>query len=102
MTPVCPVQAFKCYDSIRPRFIGTCFRHLSGSPVTRYQFTAVLKKALSCLGIDNYLYTSHCFRIGAATSYAMFGFSNEEISAFGRSKSQAFKTYIRISTTSFK
>ena len=56
---VCPVQAFKCYESVRPPFLGTYFRHLCGSPVTRYQFTTVLKKALSHIGVENSFYSSH-------------------------------------------
>ena len=63
---VCPVQAFKEYNIIRPKYLGTYFRHLSNLPVTRYQFTFVLKKALPFSGIDGSLYIAHLFKIGAA------------------------------------
>ena len=93
---VCPVQAVKAYLQLRPNFLGSFFRHLSGSPLTRYQFVAVLKSVLQAVGVDSTLYSSHSFRIGAATSASLAGISDEKIAQLGRWKSDSFKTYIRI------
>lgn len=94
----CPVKAFLAYSAIRPNFPGLFFRHLSGSNVSRYQFLAVLKKALSSAGVNSSLYKSHSFRIGAATSAALAGLSGDEVSFCGRWKSNSYKKYIRIPT----
>ena len=93
---VCPVQAVKAYLQLRPNFLWSFFRHLSGSPLTRYQFVAVLKSVLQAVGVDSTLYSSHSFRIGAATSASLAGISDEKIAQLGRWKSDSFKTYIRI------
>ena len=93
---VCPVVCFKKYLKNRPEFQGALFCHFDGSPLTRYQFSAHLKRSLSCLGIDVKGFKSHSFRIGAATSYAMEGMSDERIQVIGRWASQAYLNYIRL------
>ena len=96
----CPVRSFLAYDSRRPKYPGLYFKHFNGLPVTRYQFSAVLKKALNSAGVNCLLYKTHSFRIGAATSASLAGLPDEEISSFGRWKSNAFKNYIRIPSAS--
>ena len=93
---VCPVRNLHKFLGIRPRIEGPLFCHFGGNPLTRYQFTAVLKKALCTLGIPQVNYSSHSFRIGCATHASMQGFSEEEIQFMGRWKSKAYKRYIRI------
>ncbi|VDI60982.1 Hypothetical predicted protein [Mytilus galloprovincialis] len=44
-------------------------------------FPGVLKKSLNVLGLSQGKYSSHSFRIGAATSAAMNGLSDSEIQA---------------------
>ena len=95
---ICPVRALKQYNCIRPKFQGSFFRHVNGVPVTRYQFTKVLKTALSHCNMAPGRFTSHSFRIGAATSAALAGWSDSQISECGRWKSNAFRRYIRIPT----
>ncbi|VDI41058.1 ammonium transporter Rh [Mytilus galloprovincialis] len=46
-------------------------------------FPGVLKKSLNVLGLSQGKYSSHSFRIGAATSAAMNGLSDSEIQAMG-------------------
>lgn len=96
---VCPVTLMKAYLAIRPKVQGPLYRHFSGAVVTRYQFSSVLKKALKALGIDSNRFKSHSFRIGAATSAASKGFSEDGIKQLGRWESKAYKSYIRIPTT---
>ena len=91
----CPVMAMSKYLQIRPNGPGPLFCHYSGKILTRYQFSSVLSKTLSLIGIDGKLYKSHSFRIGAATTMAQQGCSEQAIQASGRWKSNAFKCYIR-------
>ena len=92
---ICPVQAMANFLQIRPQFMGPLFCHFGGKPLTRYQFSAVLDKAIIAIGLDNKYYKSHSFRIGAASAAADRGFSDDDIKMAGRWKSSAFKTYIR-------
>lgn len=92
----CPVMAVKQFQLVRPSLPGPFYCHFSGQPVSRYQFNAVLKKALSALGLAKTNIKSHSFRIGAATEAALAGLSDTEIKGLGRWQSNAFKGYIRI------
>ena len=87
--------ALQSYLSIRPQFGGTFLCHFNGSPVTAYQFNAILKKVLEFSGIQNKFYKSHSFRIGGATYLFGEGKSEDEIKSLGRWKSNAYKSYIR-------
>ena len=91
----CPVQAMRQYLGVRVPKEGPLFAHFSGQPITRYQFTAILTKALQLSGIDNVGFKSHSFRIGAATTLAQQGTPAEIIQAAGRWKSLAYRSYIR-------
>lgn len=93
----CPVRHMLLYLKMRKSL--NCiylFCHLNSLPVTRYQFAAVLKKSLNMLGLQNANYKCHSFRIGAATTASRNGLSDEKIQSYGRWKSCAFKSYIRI------
>lgn len=92
----CPVILLKQFLDIRPCKEGTLFCHFDGSDLTRYQFVSVLKKALSTINIDPDRFSSHSFRIGAATSLSMRGVPDDVIMKLGRWKSQAFRRYIRL------
>ncbi|CAC5398778.1 unnamed protein product [Mytilus coruscus] len=80
---VCAVFALRNYLKIRPNVAGQLFCHFDGTPITRYQFSGVLKTSLNILGLSQAKYSSHSFRIGAATSAAMNGLSDSEIQAMG-------------------
>ena len=99
---ICPVRLLQSYDKLKPHHMGSYFRHATGHPVTRYQFTCVLSKALNQAGINSNFYSSHSFRIGAATSAAMMGLEDEQIAKCGRWTSNIFKSYVRIPTNVFK
>ena len=72
------------------------FTHWNGSPLTAYQFSSVLNKALTFLQIDTATFKSHSFRIGAATQAHLDGISEENIKKLGRWKSNCFSKYIRL------
>ena len=70
---VCPVAAMKKLVDSRPKLSNKVFVHLDSSDLTRYQFQAVLKKAANFLGWQSESFSSHSFRIGAATTAAING-----------------------------
>ena len=92
---VCPVLALAEYSRKRPGTTGPFLIHNCGSPLTRYQFHAVLKKAASFLGWPIDKFASHSFRIGATTTAILNGASERQIKQLGRWKSAAWKSYCR-------
>ena len=93
---LCPVNATAQYLSISPAHDGSFLSHFDGSSVTRSQFAAVLSRALRFCGVYDARFTSHSFRIGAATSAAMAGIPENEIQRMGRWHSGVYRRYIRI------
>ena len=84
---VCPVSTLGSYLGFRPNFQGPLFCHFDGKSLSSYQYTAVLKKTLALLGHDTANYKSHSFRIGMATTVTLEGFTDDQIKAMGRWKS---------------
>jgi hypothetical protein len=93
---ICPFKLVNEYIKVRPLIQGPLFCHYDVSSLSRYQFVAVLKKALMRVNIPCNRFSSHSFRIGAATSLSMEGISDSEIMQLGRWRSYAYKGYIRI------
>ena len=91
----CPVRAITNFLQIRGSQPGPLFVHFNGGPLTRGQFSHILKKGIKVLGLPPAGFSPHSFRIGAATSAAMCGLSDDHIKALGRWKSTAFQLYIR-------
>lgn len=92
---ICPVLAISHYASLRPSGPGSFFIHSDGTPLSRFQFIAVLKKCLVFLNLGHIRFTSHSFRIGAATEAARLGLDNHLIKKIGRWESSRFNLYIR-------
>ncbi|XP_077311195.1 uncharacterized protein LOC143930594 [Lithobates pipiens] len=93
--PICPVQNNLNFIAFRPFFHGSFFIHNDLSPLTRYQFSSVLSSCLKTLGLSGFYFSSHSFRIGAATAANSMGFSSEEVQRLGRWDSVRYKSYIR-------
>ena len=92
---ICPVLSLSKYLNVRPKSLTPIlFCHQDSSPLTRYQFSSVLKKALSHLAIQG-RFTSHSFRIGAASTAARNGVPHDQIMQWGRWSSHAYMSYIR-------
>jgi len=94
---LCPVQAVEKFLAVRP-VVGDSAAflcHYDATPLSRYQLQAVLRKATAAIGLDPHQYTSHCFRIGAASTFSALGCSPEEIKLCGRWRSSAYRSYIR-------
>ena len=94
-TSICPVKSTKAFLAVRPKLDGPLLCHLNGKTLTRYQFSAVLKKALTCLSVNYGYYKAHSFRIGAATTASKLGHSVETIKQAGRWSSDAYRLYIK-------
>lgn len=92
---LCPVKAMAAFLAIRPSQGGPLFVHFGGDPLTTYQFGNILKKGIKSVGLDPLGFSSHSFRIGAATAAAIGGISMEVIKGMGRWKSEAVNSYIR-------
>ena len=91
----CPLDKIVAFLKVRPNITGPFFCHFDSSPLTRYQFTAILSKAVKMLKLSN-KYTSHSFRIGASTELALRGFSSDVIQKSGRWRSSCYRSFIRI------
>ena len=96
-SPICPVQAMLDYCKVRLFAPGPLFC-LRNRPVTVNQFNEQLRACLSFCSLDSSRFKSHSFRIGAACHAADLGYSDSQIRALGRWKSDAFKLYIRNET----
>ena len=81
---VCPVHAMKKYLPAHPSKTGPLFQTLSRGYLTRSTICKLLKETLKSSGIDTTRYSSHSFRIGAATTAAVAGISDRIINALGR------------------
>ena len=94
---ICPISNLQKYLAVRINTSSSVlFCHLDGSPLTRYQFSSVLKLALKFAGIKSTNFTSHSFRIGNATQCALQGIPSNKIQEMGRWNSPCFKRYIRM------
>ncbi len=92
-SPLCPVEAVLSYLSIRGGTSGQLFVRANGVTLTQTFFTECLRTLLSAAGIAG-RYSSHSFRIGAATSAALAGVPEHMIHTLGRWTSSAYLTYI--------
>ena len=92
---LCPVKAMLQYIECRTPWEGMLFRHFGGEPLSPQHFTSKLREGLRVLGLPALNFSAHSFRIGAATSAAMMGMTDDQIKSMGRWRSNAFKLYIR-------
>ena len=77
-------------------FQGLLFIFQDGTSVSSNYFNTVLKAAISLVHGSAQGYSSHSFRIGAATHCSMKGYSKDIISTMGRWHSNAVNKYIRV------
>ena len=86
--PYCPFLHLRQYLQLRPNISPHLFVLSNGRPVSRLLFVYILKRAVMLSGFDPKLYTSHSFRIGAAT-HGSTAASHSTI------RSNSFMKYIR-------
>jgi len=91
----CPVRNMQRYLAIRPHVLGPLFLHFNHDPLTIRQVSSIMKSGVKLLGLSPSEFSPHSLRIGAATSAALGGASEESIKLMGRWQSGAFRSYIR-------
>lgn len=79
---------------MRPNTAGPLFCHFDCSPLTRFQFNAVLQKALKFAGLSGEHIRAHSFRIVAASTAVSGGIPIDQVRCMGRWRSNAVATYI--------
>ena len=94
-SPFCPVTTLYQYCNIRENRPGPLSCHADQTPISVHQFNVALQQCLSYCGLDSSRYKTHSFRIGGACHAAEKGYSDAQIRALGRWKSDAFKVYLR-------
>ena len=92
----CPMAIMTHYLTLRGNRPGPLFLDATGLPVTRAVFTSFLNKILSAAGYSTSLLKPHSFRIGAATTSAAQGISDDIIQRLGRWRSNAYQRYVKI------
>lgn len=90
---LCQVSAILAYVRIRGLRPGPLFVFSDGSYLTRQRFAALVAKALGRAGFNTQHYSTHSFRIGAATSAKDSGISDAHIKMLGRWKSEAYHSW---------
>ena len=85
---VCAIQALK-------KYLSTLYVFQSGNYLTRAKVTSILRTIFRRLRMPTELYSSHSFRIGAATTAAEAGLPPWLIQTLGRWSSNCFTLYIR-------
>ena len=92
--PLCAVEAMMAYLMQRGNAPGPLFLLQDGCPLSRVCLTDWLRQILSAAGFQGN-FSSHSFRIGAATVAARNGVPDHLIQALGRWSSNAYQFYIR-------
>ena len=89
---LCAVTAWEKWQVYRPQGDPTqpLFRWENGTLLTTSQLNGLLKQWLG----ENF--SSHSFRIGAASHMGQLGYQDKDIQALGRWRSNAFESYIRL------
>ena len=94
---VCPVANVEAYLAIRPnQGASALLLHEDATPLSRFQFTRVLSRAVAAAGLPPGDFTSHSFRIGAATTTAAMGLGGHAVQRIGRCRSDCYKRYVRL------
>lgn len=88
---ICPSVVISKYLSVRPKFLGNFLIHADGLPLTKFQFSSVLR----AMGFSEAQFLTHYFRIGAATETGKMGLDDVIIRRLDRWESDRFNVYIR-------
>ncbi len=105
-SPIQPYQAIREYLRLRifqaKSPLEPLFLDHAGKPASRTWFQKHLKAVLLSAGISARNFSSHSFRIGAATSVAQKGLTKHQIQTLGRWSSETFQSYIRTDQSHIK
>ncbi len=98
----CHIKYLAEYLEVRPKITGMFFVKRDGRPLHSSEVSAALDRCLLYLGRDSSRYSTHSFRSGGATEAAIQGASDAQLHMLGRWKSNAFLSYVRPLSFSFK
>lgn len=94
---ICPFLALSRFLHYSPGSNDPLFTFDDGSFLTRKTLTKVLNSLLQGTSYGTAHFSSHCFRIGAATTAAANDIPDWLIKVLGRWSSNCYQTYIRTS-----
>lgn len=92
--PLCAIHALMTFLTLRGDAPGPLFLFQSGQPLSRSVLTDWLRQIMASARIPGN-FSSHSFRIGAATVAARNGVPDHLIQSMGRWSSNAYQLYIR-------
>lgn len=92
--PLFAAQAMMAYLSVQGSAPGPLFMLQEGHPLSRVLLTDWLRQIFSATGLSGN-FSSHRFRIGAATVAARNGVPDHLIQSLGRWSSNAYQLHIR-------
>ena len=92
---VCPVAAVLAYVAVWPAVPGPLFAFRDGSYLTCDRLVTAVRQALRAARVDTPGFSSHSFRIGAATTAGLVGIEDSVIKMLGRQESSAYQRYLR-------
>ncbi|XP_048125145.1 uncharacterized protein LOC125311293 [Alosa alosa] len=95
LQPLQYLSHYISYRSAQALSTSPLFVSDEGLPITRHRFQTLLKNILVKSGFPADRYSAHSFRIGAATTAALIGLSEQQIKILGRWSSDAYQSYIR-------
>ena len=93
--PLSVKNSLSIYLQSRGFHPGPLFMY-NNQPVTRSFFISILNQTAKVAQLPPDNIKSHSFRIGAATTALLKGYSHDQIRVMGRWHSDAFKKYIRV------
>ena len=101
-TSTCPVRALHHYYSLVPpaNQVGPLFNGGRFTPLSRVQVTSVIRQLLQGTGVNQAHYSSHSFRIGAATTAAAARLPPSLIKTLGRWRSNAYESDVQFPPSS--
>ena len=96
---LCAVTALDRLLAVSPSRQGLLFCFENKTPLTRRHLNTLIRELASCTGICSQQYSSHSFRIGAASTAAAAGIPDWNIQALGRWSSDCYQRYIHLPNT---
>ena len=92
---ICPVAAMSTYLHLRGQKNGPMFIFKDGFLLTQDKFSRLVNQTVKNAGWQGN-FTTHSFRVGAASTAAALGVPDHMIRAMGRWNSDAYLTYVKL------
>ena len=96
---LCAVMALDTFLASRMTPNGPLFRSQTGMALTHHRLNYLIQDLAARSGVESGRYSSHSFRIGAASAAAAAGVPDWKIQALGRWSSDCYKRYVRLPTS---